>query len=103
MSATPSSSRSPRMLDTVLRAWPACDWRVRLLAVLTVIALGVLALPITIPGGVLGLLDIASGGNFRRIAMIALGLMPYLLVGVFVNLLLVLPKGNLMQQKEGNS
>jgi preprotein translocase subunit SecY len=52
-------------------------------------------------GGFLGLLDIFSGGNLRRLTIFALGIMPYITASIILQLLTVVYEPLAKLQKEG--
>src|SRR6185295_2378139 len=52
-------------------------------------------------GNFLGLLDIFSGGNLRRLTIFALGIMPYITASIILQLLTVVYEPLAKLQKEG--
>src|SRR5271170_1356281 len=53
-------------------------------------------------GSVLGVLDLFSGGNFRRLTIFALGIMPYITSSIILQLLVVVWPYLERLQKEGD-
>lgn len=105
-------------LETYAIAWSIPELRERFLFVLAMFGLYVIGSHIPIPGvnpeaiqnflgqhggGALGLLDIFSGGNFARISIFALGIMPYINASIIFNLLVVVFPALEALQKEGES
>ncbi|MEO7993008.1 MAG: preprotein translocase subunit SecY [bacterium] len=119
MSAMQPSQRKTSYLETYAIAWSIADLRERMLFVLFAFALYVAGSHVPIPGvnpdaiqgflntsgggGVLGMLDLFSGGNFRRISIFALGIMPYINASIIFNLLVVVFPALEALQKEGES
>ena len=52
-------------------------------------------------GSALGLVDLFSGGNLRRLTIFALGIMPYITASIFFQLLTVIYEPLAKLQKEG--
>src|SRR5436305_6736806 len=52
-------------------------------------------------GSVLGIFDLFSGGNFRRLTIFALGIMPYITSSIILQLLTVVYEPLAKLQKEG--
>ena len=52
-------------------------------------------------GSVLGIIDLFSGGNFRRLTIFALGIMPYITASIILQLLVVVWPYLERLQKEG--
>src|SRR5260370_21312148 len=52
-------------------------------------------------GGVLGFIDMFSGGNLRRLTIFALGIMPYITASIILQLLTVVYEPLAKLQKEG--
>jgi preprotein translocase subunit SecY len=52
-------------------------------------------------GSVLGIIDLFSGGNFRRLSIFALGIMPYITASIILQLLTVVYEPLAKLQKEG--
>ena len=52
-------------------------------------------------GSVLGIIDLFSGGNFRRLTIFALGIMPYITASIILQLLTVVVPTLEKLQKEG--
>ncbi|HYE80432.1 MAG TPA: preprotein translocase subunit SecY [bacterium] len=106
-------------LETYRLAWTIPEIRARILFVLAMFAVYVAGSHIPIPGvdpqilqnflggasggGALGLLDIFSGGNFQRVSIFALGIMPYINASIIFNLLVVVIPQLEQLQKEGES
>ena len=53
------------------------------------------------PGSVFGFFDLFSGGNFRRLTIFALGIMPYITASIILQLLTVVVPTLEKLQKEG--
>ncbi|MEA2567526.1 MAG: preprotein translocase subunit SecY, partial [Actinomycetota bacterium] len=105
------------MLSAFVNAFKVPDLRKKLLFTLFVIALYRLGSHIPVPGidiktarsltsvngGVLGLLNLFSGGALTQLAVFALGIMPYITSSIIMQLLaVVIPKLEAWQ-KEGES
>ena len=107
-----------RLIQTIKNIFKIEDLRARLLYTLGIIALYRLGKYITLPGidpaqlaglksqtssGIMGLLDMFSGGAFSQASIFALGIMPYISASIVVQLLgIVFPYFQKMQ-KEGES
>ncbi|MCJ7447417.1 MAG: preprotein translocase subunit SecY [Bacteroidales bacterium] len=107
-----------RLIQTIKNIFKIEDLRVRLLYTLAIIALYRLGKYITLPGidpsqlgnlrdqtssGIMGLLDMFSGGAFSQASIFALGIMPYISASIVVQLLgIVFPYFQKLQ-KEGES
>ena len=52
-------------------------------------------------GSVLGMIDLFSGGNFRRLTIFALGIMPYITASIILQLMVVVWPYLERLQKEG--
>jgi preprotein translocase subunit SecY len=107
-----------RLINTLKNIWKIEDLRARLLYTLGIILLYRLGKYITLPGidpsqlanlqsqtssGIMGLLDMFSGGAFSRASVFALGIMPYISASIVVQLLgIVFPYFQKLQ-KEGES
>jgi preprotein translocase subunit SecY len=107
-----------RLIQIIKNIWKIEDLRARLLYTLGIIALYRLGKYITLPGidpsqlenlrsqtstGIMGLLDMFSGGAFSQASVFALGIMPYISASIVVQLLgIVFPYFQKLQ-KEGES
>jgi preprotein translocase subunit SecY len=107
-----------RLFQTVKNIFKIEDLRARLLYTLGIVALYRLGKYITLPGidpnqlgllknqtasGIMGLLDMFSGGAFSQASVFALGIMPYISASIVVQLLgIVFPYFQKLQ-KEGES
>jgi preprotein translocase subunit SecY len=107
-----------RLIQTIKNIWKIEDLRARLIYTLAIIALYRLGKYITLPGidpsqlaglksqtssGIMGLLDMFSGGAFSQASVFALGIMPYISASIVVQLLgIVFPYFQKLQ-KEGES
>jgi len=107
-----------KFFQTIKNIFKIEDLRARLLYTLAVIALYRLGKYVTLPGvdpsqlenlrnqtssGIMGLLDMFSGGAFSRASVFALGIMPYISASIVVQLLgIVFPYFQKLQ-KEGES
>lgn len=107
-----------RLLQTLKNIFKIEDLRARLLYTLAIIALYRLGKYVTLPGidpaqlgnlkaqtssGIMGLLDMFSGGAFSQASIFALGIMPYISASIVVQLLgIVFPYFQKLQ-KEGES
>jgi preprotein translocase subunit SecY len=107
-----------RLINTIKNIWKIEDLRARLLYTLGIILLYRLGKYISLPGidpaqlaglksqtssGIMGLLDMFSGGAFSQASVFALGIMPYISASIVVQLLgIVFPYFQKLQ-KEGES
>src|SRR4030043_9492 len=107
-----------RLINTLKNIWKIEDLRARLLYTLGIILLYRLGKYISLPGidpsqlanlqsqtssGIMGLLDMFSGGAFSQASVFALGIMPYISASIVVQLLgIVFPYFQKLQ-KEGES
>jgi preprotein translocase subunit SecY len=107
-----------RLIQTIKNIFKIEDLRVRLLYTLGIITLYRLGKYVTLPGidpnqlaglknqtssGIMGLLDMFSGGAFSQASIFALGIMPYISASIVVQLLgIVFPYFQKLQ-KEGES
>lgn len=102
------------MLRNLMAAWSIPDVRRRLLFVVMMFAVFSVGLHIPVPGvdheameqfvaanGVLQLLDTFSGGAFRKFAIFALGIMPYINASIIMQLLVPSIPALEQMQKEG--
>lgn len=93
------------MLNAILNAWKVPDIRKKIIFTFFILALYRLGAHITVPGidaraiaqlaqgGVLGFLDLFSGGGLTKFAIFALGIMPYITSSIIMQLLtIVIPK-----------
>jgi len=107
-----------RLIDTLKNIWKIEDLRARILNTLGLILIYRLGTRVVLPGidpsqlaalrsqtsgGVLGLLDMFSGGAFSNASIFALGIMPYISASIVIQLLgMAVPYFQKMQ-KEGES
>src|SRR5690349_13751346 len=105
------------MLSTILSAFTVPDIRKKLLFTAVVLALYRLGSHIPVPGintsavndiqknfagsNILGFLNLFSGGGLQRIALFALGIMPYITASIILQLLTVVVPSLEKLQKEG--
>jgi preprotein translocase subunit SecY len=107
------------MLSTILSAFTVADIRKKLLFTAAILALYRLGSHIPVPGvsadavdslkeqsqfangGVLQFLNVFSGGGLSRIALFALGIMPYITASIIIQLLTVVVPSLEKLQKEG--
>jgi preprotein translocase subunit SecY len=107
------------MLSTILSAFTVADIRKKLLFTAAMLALYRLGSHIPVPGvsadavdalreqsqfnngGVLNFLNVFSGGGLSRIALFALGIMPYITASIILQLLTVVVPSLEKLQKEG--
>ncbi len=92
-----------RILDTLKNAWSIAELRQRILWTLGLLAVYRLGAHITTPGfdhakiedlskqgqgsDLFGFFDVVSGGNFRRLSVFALGIMPYISASIVFQIL----------------
>ncbi|MDR1757267.1 MAG: preprotein translocase subunit SecY [Culturomica sp.] len=107
-----------KLIDTLKNIWKIEELRTRILMTLGLVAVYRLGTEVVLPGidpaglvalqeqtktGVLGLLDMFSGGAFSNASVFALGIMPYISASIVVQLLgIVVPYFQRMQ-REGES
>src|SRR6266850_2486073 len=104
------------MLEKLLNIFRVPDLRKRILFTLAMLAVYRLGSHIPTPGinadalsqlfdqsagGFLGYLNLFSGGNFRRLTIFALGIMPYITASIILQLLTVVYEPLAKLQKEG--
>src|SRR5207302_2430490 len=104
------------MLEKLLNIFRVPDLRRRILFTLAMLAVYRLGSHIPTPGinadalsqlfdqsagGFLGYLNLFSGGNFRRLTIFALGIMPYITASIILQLLTVVYEPLAKLQKEG--
>ena len=104
------------MISTIFSAFRVAEIRNKLLFTAAVLAIYRLGSFIPVPGvntdavesiqdnyssGVLGLLDTFTGGGLSRIALFALGIMPYITASIILQLLVVVSPALEKLQKEG--
>ena len=105
------------MLKTILNAFSVADIRKKLAFTAAMLALYRLGSYIPAPGvdtnavkeisenfggsGVLGFLNLFSGGSLSRLSLFALGIMPYITASIILQLLTVVVPSLERQQKEG--
>ena len=107
-----------RFIQTLKNIWKIEDLRKRILYTLSLIAIYRLGCYIVIPGidasllaglqnqtsqGLLGLLDMFSGGAFGNASIFALGVMPYISASIVIQLLGVMFPFFQRLQREGES
>ena len=107
-----------RLLDTLKNIWKIEDLRNRILTTLGLLLIYRLGAHIVLPGidptkldllseqtagGVLGLLDMFSGGAFSNASVLALGIMPYISASIVVQLLGIAVPYFQRLQREGES
>src|SRR5262249_42249819 len=111
------TKRSPAgMISTILQSFRVAEIRKKLLFTAAILALYRLGASIPVPGinlpggddlqknyasGVLGLLNTFTGGGLSRIALFALGIMPYITASIILQLLTVVSPALEKLQKEG--
>ena len=93
-----------QLIETIKNIWKIEDLRKRILYTLGILLIYRLGSFITLPGidpnqlaalkkqtstGVLGLLDMFSGGAFSNASIFALGIMPYISASIVVQLLTI--------------
>ena len=107
-----------RFIQTIKNIWTIEELRKRLLITLLLVAIFRLGCYVLLPGvdpdelsklqsssntGVMGLIDMFSGGAFSQASVFALGIMPYITASIVIQLLgMVLPSFQKMQ-REGES
>src|SRR3954463_14558053 len=104
------------MISTILQSFRVAEIRKKLLFTAAILALYRLGSYIPVPGinldavdalqknyanGVLGLLNTFTGGGLSRIALFALGIMPYITASIILQLLVVVSPALEKLQKEG--
>ncbi|MFP5361797.1 MAG: preprotein translocase subunit SecY [Thermoleophilia bacterium] len=105
------------MLSTILKAFKVADIRKKLAITAFILALYRLGAHIPVPGvnveavkavqdsfsgsSILGFLNLFSGGGLSRIALFALGIMPYITASIILQLLTVVVPALEKLQKEG--
>src|SRR5436190_2868547 len=104
------------MISTILQSFRVAEIRNKLLFTAAILALYRLGSFIPVPGvdvdavqsiqqnysnGVLGLLNQFTGGGLSRIALFALGIMPYITASIILQLLVVVSPALEKLQKEG--
>lgn len=107
-----------KLFDTLKNIWKIEELRTRILITLGLVAVYRLGAEIVLPGinpealaalkqqtssGVLGLLDMFSGGAFSNASVFALGIMPYISASIVVQLLGIAVPYFQRMQKEGES
>ena len=108
-----------KFLDTLKNIWKIEELRGRILFTLLILAVYRLGSFIVLPGvnpgaldtasqnagqGLLGLINIFTGGAFNKGAIFALGIMPYITASIIIQLLgFAVPYFQRLQQKEGES
>ncbi len=105
-------------IETIKNIWKIEDLRTRILYTLGILLVYRLGTKITLPGidpsqlaglrqqtsqGVLGLLDMFSGGAFSNASIFALGIMPYISASIVIQLLTIAVPYFQRLQKEGES
>ena len=107
-----------KLFDTLKNIWKIEELKTRILTTLGLILVYRLGTEIVLPGidphglqalkdqtssGVLGLLDMFSGGAFSNASVFALGIMPYISASIVVQLLGIAVPYFQRLQKEGES
>ena len=107
-----------KLFDTLKNIWKIEELRTRILMTLGLVAVYRLGTEIVLPGidpaglsalkeqtskGVLGLLDMFSGGAFSNASVFALGIMPYISASIVVQLLGIAVPYFQRMQREGES
>ena len=107
-----------RFINTIKNIWGIKDLRDRILFTLGLILVYRIGSYIIIPGinsadlgalqsqtqdGVLGLLNMFSGGAFSNASIFALGIMPYITASIVVQLLTMVVPYFMKMQREGES
>ena len=100
ISTETQGGRFPRLLQAAIDAFSIPDLRAKILFTLAILALYRFIAHISIPGidpsqvedlvrnnQLLGFLDLFSGGAFRRMSIVALGVFPYITASIVVQLL----------------
>ena len=100
ISAETQGGRFPRLLQAAIDAFSIPDLRGKILFTLVILALYRFIAHISIPGidpsrvedlvrnnQLLGFLDLFSGGAFRRMSIVALGVFPYITASIVIQLL----------------
>ena len=100
ISTEPQAGRFPRLLQAAIDAFSIPDLRGKILFTLAILALYRFIAHISIPGidpdqvaelvnnnQLLGFLDLFSGGAFRRMSIVALGVFPYITASIVIQLL----------------
>ena len=100
ISAETQGGRFPRLLQAAIDAFSIPDLRGKILFTLAILALYRFIAHISIPGidpdrvedlvrnnQLLGFLDLFSGGAFRRMSIVALGVFPYITASIVIQLL----------------
>ncbi len=95
------------------RAFEVPDLRARILFVMSMFAIYVAGLHIPAPlvnpdrlpdlGAISGLIDIMSGGGFKRLSILALGIIPYINASIIMQLLGIAVPAIQRMQKEGDT
>ena len=109
-----------KFIETIKNIWKIDELRGRILFTLLILAVYRLGSFIVLPGvnpdvldsassgsagqGLLGLINIFTGGAFNKGAIFALGIMPYITASIIIQLLgFAVPYFQRLQQKEGES
>ena len=100
ISTEPQAGRFPRLLQAAIDAFSIPDLRGKILFTLAILALYRFIAHISIPGidpdqvaelvnnnQLLGFLDLFSGGAFRRMSILPLGVFPYITASIVLQLL----------------
>ncbi|MCD6216777.1 preprotein translocase subunit SecY [bacterium] len=108
------------IFTTFINAWGHEDLRKRIMFIIYMFGVFVLGSHIPVPGtnpealarifdtgggggGVLGILDMMSGGSLKRVSIFALGIMPYINASIIFNLLVIVFPQLQELQKEGEA
>jgi len=113
VAANDATWKSP--IDKIQQAWQIPNIRTRLIFVLSMFGIYVLGLHTPAPyvnseaieqiasTGALSLMDIISGGAFKRLSILALGIIPYINASIIMQLLGIAVPAVQKLQKEGDS
>jgi len=99
----PSRSSNPALIDSLAVAWAIPELRRRIVFVFAMFAVYIVGLHIPIPninhalladyfksgngGGILGLVDVFTGGALKSFTVFALGILPYINSSIIMNLM----------------
>lgn len=103
------------MILTIINAMKVKELRNRMIFVLVAFAVFVFGLHVSVPGidrqkmldlfnqgGLLGLLDVFTGGALKKFSIFAMGITPYINASIIMSLMgVVIPKLEELQKKEG--
>ena len=116
ISAETQGGRFPRLVQAAIDAFSIPDLRAKILFTLAMLALYRFIAHVSIPGidpdrvsdlvnnnQLLGFLDLFSGGAFRRMSIVALGVFPYITASIVMQLLTPVVPGLQEMSREGES